>query len=136
MRFAVALLALVVTVAFAGNADAYAPKSKAKSKAKGKVAKKADVQVSPEMKDFMSRLDVDGKKTTAALLAFRAKDDGSTSDMSGDLSVENQRVLKAEKVGDEDHYTMFAKTGEARRTFLIVWKDKKIQRIEQLSMEF
>lgn len=31
---------------------------------------------------------------------------------------------------------MFAKTGEARRTFLIVWKEKKIQEIKQLSMEF
>jgi type IV secretory pathway VirJ component len=133
MKRALTLLALALTLAL-GSSDAYAQKAKAKGKARGKAAKAA-VQVSPEMKDFMSRLDVDGKKTTAALAAFKAKD-AETSDMSGDLSVANPRILKVEKKGDEEQYTMFAQTAEARRTFLIVWKDKKIQRIKQLSMEF
>lgn len=129
-----AFLAVVLVVALGGQ-DAHAQKAKSKAKGKTPKAAKAAVQVSDEMKEFMSRLDVDGKKTTAALKEYRAKDDGSTADMSGDMSVENARVLKAEKKGDEDHYTMFAKTGEARRTFLIIWKDKKIQKITQLSMD-
>jgi hypothetical protein len=128
MRRATAVLTAVLVLTL--GADAQAQKGKTKKK-----AARADVKVSAEMKDFMSRLDVDGKKTTAALEVFKAKD-AETSAMSGDLSVENQKVLKAEKKGDEDHYTMFAKTGEARRTFLIIWKDKKIQKITQLSMEF
>ena len=129
MRRAIVILAAVLVVTL--GTDARAQKGKTKKK-----AARAEVQVSAEMKDFMSRLDVDGKKTTAALEEFRARDDGGTADMSGDMSVENAKVLKAEKKGDEDHYTMFAKTGEARRTFLIIWKDKKIQKIKQLSMEF
>jgi len=132
MRRVAAILAVVVLIGL-GGIDAHA--QKAKSKTKGKAAKADNVQVSAEMKNFMSQLDVDGKKTTAAVEKFKAKD-ADTSDMSGDLSVENQKVLKVEKKGDEERYTMFAKTGEARRTFLIVWKDKKIQQIKQLSMEF
>jgi len=91
-------------------------------------------KVSAEMKDFMSYFNGDGKKTDEAVAKYKAKD-AETADMSGELSIVDAKVLKSEKKDNEDHYTMFAKTGDAKRTFLIVWKDKKIQKIKQLSME-
>jgi hypothetical protein len=120
-------LTVAVMGAFLGlsaEAGAQAPKKKA-----GPAPK-----VSAEMKDFMSYFNGDGKKTDEAIAKYKAKD-GETSDMSGELSVVDAKVLKSEKKGAEDHYTMYAKTGDAKRTFLIVWKDKKIQKIKHLSME-
>jgi len=123
MRRTVAILAVVACVAWGGTANAQTRKKKAEPAPK----------VSAEMKDFMGFFNGDGKKTDAAIAKYKAKD-ADTSDMAGELSIVNAKVLKSEKKGDEDQYTMFAKTGEAERTFLIVWKDKKIQKIKQLSM--
>ena len=122
------LVSVAVLGAFLGlsmEAGAQTPKKKA-----GPAPK-----VSAEMKDFMSFFNGDGKKTDQALAKYKAKD-ADIADMSGELSVANAKVLKSETKDKEQHYTMFAKTGDARRTFLIVWKDKKIQKIKQLSMEF
>jgi hypothetical protein len=123
MRRTLAFLTVLACFALSGDANAQTKKKSAPAP-----------KVSAEMKDFMSYFNGDGKKTDEAVAKYKAKD-AETSDMSGELSIVDAKVLKSEKKGTEDHFTMFAKTGDAKRTFLIVWKDKKIQKIKQLSME-
>jgi hypothetical protein len=127
MRATIAICTAVACLC--GTGDAYAQRSKSK-----KGTKQGTPQVSAEMKDFMSYFNGDGKKTDEALDKYRAKD-ADVLDMTGSLSIVDAKVLKAEKKDGEERYTMYAKTGIAMRTFLIVWKDKKIQRIKQLSLE-
>lgn len=119
-------IVLATVVCLTSAVEAQAQRSKKKSG-------KAQPAVSAEMKDFMSYFNGDGKKTDEALEKYSAKD-AQTGDMAGELSIVNAKVLKAEKKDGEERYTMYAKTGIADRTFLIVWKDKKIQRIKQLSL--
>ncbi len=88
-------------------------------------------KVNAEMREFMKRLDGNHKNVDAALKKYAAEG-ADTSDMTG-IMVREPKVIKAENKDGMTFYTMACKTGIAERTYLIGWKDKKIQKLKQLS---
>jgi hypothetical protein len=88
-------------------------------------------KVIAEMRDFMKQLDGDHKNVNAALKKYAAEG-ADTSDMTG-IMVREPKVIKTETKDGMTSYTMACKTGIAERTYLISWKDKKIQKVKQLS---
>lgn len=94
---------------------------------------KNGTKVSAEMKDFMKMLDGTEKGVGAALKKFAA-DGVDTSDMDGIL-VREPKVTKTETKDGQTCYTIAVKTGLLDRTYLVCWKDKKIQKLKQLSIK-
>ncbi len=89
-------------------------------------------KVSAEMRDFMKQLDGKEEHVNAALKKYAAEG-VDTTEMSYIL-VSNPKITKTETKEGMTCYTMACKTGLAERVYLICWKDKKIQKVKQLSM--
>jgi hypothetical protein len=94
---------------------------------------KKPAKVSTEMKDFMKQLNGNEKSVNAALKKYAAPK-VDTSDMEG-IQVREPRVTKTEAKDGQICYTIAVKTGILDRTYLICWKDKKIQKLKQLSIK-
>lgn len=90
-------------------------------------------QVSYEMKDFLKRLDGTVNGVNSALKKYAA-DKVDTSAMEG-IMVREPKVTKVEAKGGETTYTVEVKTGILERTYVIRWKDKRIQKIEQAAIK-
>ncbi len=90
-------------------------------------------KVSAEMRDFMKQLDGKEEHVNAALKKYAAEG-VDTTDMSYTL-VRDPKVTKMESKEGMTCSTMACKTGIAERVYLICWKDKKIQKVKQLSMK-
>ncbi len=89
-------------------------------------------KVSAEMRDFMKQLDGKEENVNAALKKYAAEG-VDTNDMSH-IMVREPKITKTESKDGMTCYTMVCKTGIAERVYLIGWKDKKIQKVKQLSM--
>ncbi|MBN9117814.1 MAG: hypothetical protein J0I06_01370 [Planctomycetes bacterium] len=89
--------------------------------------------VSAEMKDFLKYLDGTEKGVNAGLKKYAAGK-ADVSAMEG-IMVREPRVTKVETKGGESAYTVEVKTGILERTYLIRWKDQKIQKVEQLAIK-
>jgi hypothetical protein len=88
-------------------------------------------KVSAEMRAFMKQMNGDYKNVDAALKKYAAEG-ADISDMRG-IMVREPKITKTEIKDGMTFYTMACKTGIAERTYLIGWKDKKIQKLKQLS---
>jgi hypothetical protein len=94
---------------------------------------KSKAKVSAEMRDFMKSLDGNGKHVDEALKKYAAKD-VDTSDMSS-IGVRDPKITNTETKDKMTCYTMSCKSGILDRVYLICWKDKKIQKLQQLSLK-
>jgi hypothetical protein len=88
-------------------------------------------KVNAEMREFMKQLDGNHKNVDAALKKY-STEGADTSDMRG-MMVREPKVTKTEIKDGMTIYTMACKTGMAERTYLIGWKDKRIQKVKELS---
>lgn len=88
-------------------------------------------KISTEMRDFMKRLDGTEKSVNGALLKYAAAG-VSTSAMDG-IRVREPKVTATEVKDGMTCYKMACKTGILDRVYLVCWKDKKIQKLKQLS---
>lgn len=89
--------------------------------------------VSGEMKDFMKLLDGTEKGVNAALKKYAAP--GVDTSKMGGIMVREPKVIKAETKDGQTCYTVEVKSGILERTYLICWKDKQIQKVDQLSVK-
>jgi hypothetical protein len=94
---------------------------------------KKPAKVSAEMKDFLKQLNGNEKSVNAALKKYAAPK-VDTSAMEG-IMVREPKVTKTEVKDGQTCYTIAVKTGILDRTYLICWKDKKIQKLKQLSIK-
>jgi len=89
-------------------------------------------KVNAEMRDFMKHLDGKEENVNAALKKYAAE--GVDTTAMSYILVSDPKITKTETKDGMTCYTMACKTGIAERVYLICWKDKKIQKVKQLSM--
>jgi uncharacterized protein (TIGR03067 family) len=87
-------------------------------------------QINPEMKDFLTAMNVDSKSVSAGLKKHAAKDIKDPNGI-GDWGLESPIVTKKEQRDDLVCYTVVTKAGIITRTFEICWQGDKIKSVKQ-----
>lgn len=80
------------------------------------------IEVSPEMKAFMAMLDGKDDSASKALKKYAAK--GKENDDLGMYTLVSPKVIKSEKVGALQCYTMTSTAGMMEHTSKLCWNDK------------
>jgi hypothetical protein len=90
------------------------------------------IEVSAEMKAFMAMLDGKDDSASKALKKYAVK--GKENDDLGMYTLEKPKVVKAEKAGALNCYTMMSSAGMMEHTTKLCWNDKgKIAEITDTS---